>query len=293
VQLDNTRIAIRERGLLEILDLSLHVIWRHRTALFWCFAVVVVPLMLLNWWLIGWMADGLDPESAQARYFWVMTLLVFIETPLAAVPTTLYLGRAMFRQQTSVRQIIGDAWKLLPQLLICQVFVRGIGGALFLVGCIELDAEFTAMESLLILLAIYLAGVRAFRPYLNEIILLERNPLHAQNPKIMTVGRRSAALHGPSAGDLFSRWLGAACILTLMALTFVCAFWFVFGTFLNSWTWGPVMIHVCVPLSMWLVAGFSTVARFLCYLDLRIRREGWEVELRIRAEGARIARQLS
>jgi hypothetical protein len=35
-----------------------------------------------------------------------------------------------------------------------------------------------------------------------------------------------------------------------------------------------------------------SVVRFLSYLDLRIRHEGWEVELRMRAEGAQLVRQL-
>jgi hypothetical protein len=43
---------------------------------------------------------------------------------------------------------------------------------------------------------------------------------------------------------------------------------------------------------MWTVAGFFAVARYLSYLDLRIRREGWEVELLIRAEGDRLTRQI-
>jgi len=43
------------------------------------------------------------------------------------------------------------------------------------------------------------------------------------------------------------------------------------------------------PLALWFVAGFMTIVRFLQYLDLRIRQEGWEVELRMRAAGARIS----
>ena len=45
-----------------------------------------------------------------------------------------------------------------------------------------------------------------------------------------------------------------------------------------------------VPLAGWLVIGFFAIVRFLAYLDLRIRREGWEVELVMRAEAARLTR---
>ena len=44
------------------------------------------------------------------------------------------------------------------------------------------------------------------------------------------------------------------------------------------------------PLALWIVVGAGSVARFLSYLDLRIRREGWEVELLMRAEEANLTR---
>jgi hypothetical protein len=53
------------------------------------------------------------------------------------------------------------------------------------------------------------------------------------------------------------------------------------------------MLQFYLPLSAWLVAGYLAVVRFLQYLDLRIRREGWEIELQLRAEAARLQRQLS
>ena len=55
---------------------------------------------------------------------------------------------------------------------------------------------------------------------------------------------------------------------------------------------GGCRLHFYYPLALWLVLGFFAVVRFLGYLDLRIRREGWEVELMMRAEGARLERQL-
>jgi hypothetical protein len=49
------------------------------------------------------------------------------------------------------------------------------------------------------------------------------------------------------------------------------------------------MLLTIYPLSLWMVAGFMTVVRFLGYLDLRIRHEGWETELLLRAEASRLA----
>ena len=53
------------------------------------------------------------------------------------------------------------------------------------------------------------------------------------------------------------------------------------------------MLHLGFPAALWLIAGYMAVVRFLNYLDLRIRHEGWEVELRLRAEAVRLASKLS
>jgi hypothetical protein len=48
-------------------------------------------------------------------------------------------------------------------------------------------------------------------------------------------------------------------------------------------------VQFAYPLLLWLVAAYFSVVRFLAYLDLRIKHEGWEVELLMRAEGLRLA----
>ena len=71
------------------------------------------------------------------------------------------------------------------------------------------------------------------------------------------------------------------------------AFLFISGVFFNDWQPGPVMLVTIYPLSLWIVAGFMTVVRFLSYLDLRIRHEGWEVELLLRAEASRMLSRMA
>ncbi len=134
---------------------------------------------------------------------------------------------------------------------------------------------------------------RALRPFMNEIVLLERNPLRSSDPAAITIAKRSAMLHGPSGGNLMGRWMVSALFHTISLVflfgTFVC----LQGVFSDNWTPGRLFLQVSLALSLWLVAGFSAVVRFLTYLDLRIRQEGWEVELRMRAEASRLARVIS
>ena len=53
------------------------------------------------------------------------------------------------------------------------------------------------------------------------------------------------------------------------------------------------MMTVVWSGSLWVVVGYMTVVRFLNYLDVRIRQEGWEVELLIRAEAQKLSESLT
>ena len=61
----------------------------------------------------------------------------------------------------------------------------------------------------LLLLFIAVLLRRATAPFLNEIILLERNPIRSEDPDAMTVRRRSVMLHGPASGSVIA-WMVVA-----------------------------------------------------------------------------------
>src|SRR5262245_1508743 len=86
MQLDRTRIAIRERSLLETLDLALHVTREFFGPLVVCSLLAVIPLALINYALVGWMAPLTSDEDVTGfRFLWNMSLLIFLEAPLASV----------------------------------------------------------------------------------------------------------------------------------------------------------------------------------------------------------------
>ena len=101
-------------------------------------------------------------------------------------------------------------------------------------------------------------------------------------------------MHGGSVGDLFARWLAAVAFgvaAVRVPVGLACRSWP--ALLLSEWEWEGLTYTLYYPLALWIVVGYFTVVRFLGYLDLRIRREGWEVELMMRAEGARLSRQLT
>ena len=280
MQLDRTRIAIRERSYPDLLDLALWVIRAHALPL--CVALVagVAPFALLNAWLLGGLAyHDFELGFPFAYVFWMLVLVVW-QIPLATAPVTAYLGKALFAERPPARDVAADLLRSLPQLLLFQGIVRGL-------------------LTLPIVTWFILFGSW---PYLNEVILLDRNPLRAARPGQMTTYRRVVTLHRGYSGDLMVRWLGAAGVALLLGAALLLSFAMLRSLLVMHVDWNQWLTHgqvdmpmytIYYPLTLWLVAGFLAVVRFLGYLDLRIRREGWEVELLLRAEGARLARRLT
>jgi len=282
LQLDKTRIVIRERGFLEILDLSLGILREYPAPLLLAFTLGTIPFAVLNYVLLGSL-DDFDPYLAFPRniplgfVFW-MLILVTLEIPLATAPATLLLGKVTFLQQPGARAIAREMFSSLWQLLLYQIVLRGF----------------------LILTIVTAFLPYCLWPYLNEVILLERNPTTSGGGSRMTTMRRSSALHGGSFGELLGRALASALIAAILVAVIWSTCIIVDGLLRSTsapvpldeqaWT-GRISYTVYYPIALWVVVHFFSVVRFLSYLDLRIRREAWEVELKLRAESARLARQ--
>jgi len=229
--------------------------------------------------------------SAISRYVWTMSLLVYTEAPLAGILATLYLGKVMFHEQPTLKNLLWEAGTLAHRILWTQVILRGVLLVIWLVATIDVDDSYSPAEGLLLFACFGLFVWRSLRPYVNEIVMLERSPLSSARSGQISIGKRSHRLHAPNAGDLFGRGIALVPLTVALGLSLLGSIWFLIATFTNSWTWGPLMVHVVVPGVLWLLMAYMTVVRLLSYLDLRIRREGWEVELQMRAEATRLTQR--
>jgi hypothetical protein len=280
MQLDKTLIAIRERGFLDILDLALRV-WRARLAAIWFVAAVgILPFAIANHLLLEGMVWGFDLLSADQPpdelvlgwmlYLYIVMLLVLIEIPLATAPLTLYLGQMAFSQRVDGKRVALETLKSLPQLALLQ----GVGRTM---------------------LAPW--GITCFLPmvlwpYLNEVILLERNPLlRRKSSDQPTTLQRLSKLHAPNAGDVILRGLGSMTLGPLLVAALWISTWMIHSLLVEDWRLTMASATIYFQGAIWSVAVLFTIVRFLSYLDLRIRNEGWELELRMRAESLRLAVQ--
>ena len=296
MQLDRTHVAIRLRSLSEIGDLALVMIRRYPAALVVGFTLGAIPWMLADMALLSWIpireaSYGLDDQDAYVelmRYTTWMALLVIMQAPIAGAMTTLYLGLAVFEQKPTWKNVFRETrqhiWRLTWTLGIKRLTLPI---TILMIFRYDESAHGFFDVAIPIFLVIYLLIVRSSRPFLPEIMLLEQCPIRSKSKNVITLARRSRSLHSPMAGDLGGRFLVVSLILAWFALCVgYTIFWFR-GLIFEVWSIDLVALLGIYPLCLWVIAGFSVFVRLLNYLDTRIRLEGWEVELAVRAEAIR------
>ena len=82
--------------------------------------------------------------------------------------------------------------------------------------------------------------------------------------------------------------MGVTIVALLTALSVSMSIVFLIGVLTGIWSWGIWMDLFLYPLTLWIVSTWTTVIRFLLYMNSRIRTEGWEIELRLKAEVQRL-----
>ena len=281
MQLDQTCIPIRHRSIWEILDLSLRVMGTYGRSLLLATGLTALPYACLNFVALRHLTDNGAADATQ-HYLWMMAFLVFLEAPIATIPATAVLGRVMFLQDLSFRAVLLDIRESIGRLIWTQGFIRG--GIFVVPIALTLDSSFES-GLLLTFLTFYVVILRAARPFLNEVVLLERTPIRTGNGKNrrVTLMRRMASLHARQTGGLILRAFVMAAAIVILAFNLMLTFWFVLSIVTGNWQFSSGFLQFVWPLCMWIAVTWASVVRFLCYIDARIRREGWEVELRVKA----------
>ncbi len=303
MELDRTTIRVRERGANESLDLALHVIRRWWRPLLASFFMAAVPMAILNAWLVEWIFSQTDLEllggfelfGTVFRYAVNMALLVALEAPLAAALTTRVLGNLVFEATPDWKNVRRNLTLPLVRLWTSHLVFRGVGLGWLLLALARYNEAtgYSGYEFLLLVLTGIVLLVRLFRPYLPEVLLLERLQWRKSSERATNVAQRMSAIHGSFSGDVVVRSILLSFICFLLSFALLGLLLFVGESLFFAGLLDPVNVRWAWPLALWTTAFFATVARFLNYLDLRIRGEGWEIELQLRAEATRMSTEIS
>lgn len=248
--LDRPLIAIRERSQVDLFDLALVLIRRRPAPILWATVGGVTPFVLLNAWLF---------RIGGERLAGLGLVLWWLEAPLALAPLTLVLGRMMFGQVPSSRQVLGRV-------------LRSAGVLVGTHGILRFVPIFWLPPRLL---------------FANEILLLEQGGW-------VNLWKRGGSLIIGREGELFFLDLVQILANGIMALTaYVGIGRLLQAVVAEPMTWdlgtSPAPTSLAFQVPLWAGAAFFTVVRFLTYIDQRIRLEGWEIELRLRAAGEAFA----
>ncbi len=295
MKLDHTFIAIRERGILEIFDLSLHVIRDYFKPLVTLLLIGAAPWILVDCLITGWLIVGEFSGEDGLLFYWIMALLVISQAQVGTTLITHYLGQAMFVARPGIRASIADSLRTSYYFVWSHGAIRLVIPVL-LVAWLTRHADQDTLIGISALLLPFLVFVslltRGLRPFASEMLLLEKTPVRTSQPGEISFARRSKSLHGSSGSDLFGRLIVSSVFLVPLTLSFFSAFVTVDST-LNLQANSEVSLFAYYWIAaLWMTAGFAAVVRFLSYVDVRIRQEGWAVELRMRAEGLRIAQAI-
>ncbi len=291
MQFDQTYIAIRQRDLIEILDLTLHVVRDHFVPLVIVWLIGCLPFMLFNWFFLRPLSfDYYNPENL-ALFGLIMAVLINSQSQMASIFVTNYLGQSMFSATPSVWEAIKSTFKTNFFFFWAHGVLRLVFPLMIL--CCFIDRNTMASDAggfILMFAGLSLLGliIRAARPFASEILALEKTPVRKSASGQISYGVRSRSLHKAANSELSGRFFIVA--LFSLPLTVV-----VLGSLLlvdsilslhSTSEFLPTVFYF--PLSLWIVSGLLAVARFLSYIDIRIRQEGWEVELLIRSEALKM-----
>lgn len=301
MQLDRTQIEIRQRSGLELFDLSLVVLRQHFWPIVLTSLLLGLPMMLVDLACISWVlgedaffaVENMEsPDTIlRQRHAAHLIALFCVQFPLMSLPTTIMLGSIVFYQPLGLRDLLARlrpiAWR--------SIFVLGV----MRFGLVTLFLEFFVSSRvafhwptelfILILLPLSALFIRCVAPFGPEVLGLELCPLRKRKgEQVVTYRQRSRRLHYTLAGDHMGRMLGTVVVCVLLAAMLLGVQVFVIGATTGLWQWGATTSWVCLPVALWAIGAFLSVVRFLSYLDSRIRLEGWEIELHMRAEADRL-----
>ena len=248
-----TRVAFRERTLPDVVDLSLRFTVAHARAYLQVAAATIVPLLVGTYFLARYTTPTLT---------WCC---VFVAIIFAEAPFTILASRLVFADHVPTRVVLSETLRALPKLVVVvvsQLFAIAVATTMMIVPGVWLGVAWH---------------------FTFEVLLLER---------ASTFGAftRSQRMISGAFGEAFVA-LGVRTMIDVAVIVLAeYAGRSLLEDFLqvtppaSLWSGGAGMLSL---VGVWLWVPFRATLRFFVYLDLRARREGWDIQTRFAAIAAR------
>jgi len=247
------RVALRERSLLEVLDLAVVFVSHHRAAYLRTMLVACGPPYVVAC-LFG----------AYAGWEWAWATAILLGAA-AQAPFTILASRLVFERNVKARDAIGTALRAMPKV----VFVR-------------LTQLVATIASLAVVVVPGVAAAAAMI-FVSEALLLERSTVGTAFGR----SRRIAATRfdvAIASVATFAVVVAGAVLLGDVGGRSIVSDVLEFRAPPSIFEVGGGWLSM---LGFWLVVPFLATARFFLYLDYRTRSEGWDVQTRFAALAAR------
>jgi hypothetical protein len=199
----------------------------------------------------------------------------------------------MFMQDHSIRAVFKKFFARPTYFIFSQGVIRLAAFApLAVCWYREYETEAIYLLAYLLLPVIVFTGlmVKIARPYTPELIFLEQTALRKTDDS-PTLRERSSNFHSVGSGFVATHFFLILAIAPLLLYAVHSLFVMVDSTFNIRANSEFSLQPYYFILATWFVAGFLAVVRFLMYIDLRIRQEGWAIQLKFMTENNLLTRK--
>lgn len=244
------RVVLRDRPLLDVVDLALRFVADHWSFYLRAMLIVIVPAYALTLWI------GMTDSWGLA---WAASIVL---AAFAQAPFTILASKLVFEDGASVRAALGGSLRLLPRLAVArftQAVAMILGGVMCMIG-------------------LFYSGPAVF--FLPEVALLE-------GIGIGTALTRSQRLAFANAGDAMIMWLMLA--FASLSSVFLLGDYIsrlilenLFEVSAPESTFSAGGSYTAL-LGFWVAIPLIATIRFFFYLNRRTQIEGWDIQARFLA----------
>ncbi len=271
MKVEEARLVIEPRSVGVCIDLACLFLRTHAAKIFGLTFLFVAPVSAITYYVAAVTSGG-----------WLCSVALYIFlSPFLGAAIVAGAGHWVFGEPFTIagtlKTVVSRMWSLLYFLLFSRAIVVVTSVTCWGLFIVPLETRYG---------------------FLQEIVLLEQ--LHGRH-----VGKRVGEIMSHTFWTAMGRYTAIVLFAMVVSISLFTIFDIGAGTLLGYpivigrtsaffaeelfylLIWDPLAIAT-LSAAVWLVYPLARLAWFFCYIDARIRKEGWDVELHFRVESQRL-----